>query len=92
MPTRLLGPFVLREDLIGLAVRKASPGVFVLGRTKGNEFKSSYLGRSDVDVAGELKSFVGKYPEFKVAFFPSVREAFRKECRLYTNSSAGIER
>jgi len=84
--TGLKGHFSLTENGIDKEVTKTSAGVYALGHLNNdNTFIVSYVGRSDEDLNGRLKQWVGEknYKNFKYDYFPSSKSAFEKECRLY---------
>ena len=83
----LRGPFSLSGPSILSSVTNYGPGAYALGRTEGNTFLISYVGRSDTDVATRLQNWVGTYNEFKFDYFPSAQAAFEKECNLYHDFS-----
>jgi len=74
----------LTEKEIDGAVVGISPGVYALGSNTPDVFYVDYIGRSDNDLNGQLKQWVGgKYTHFKFGLFPSAEEAFTKECNLF---------
>jgi hypothetical protein len=83
--TGLAGPYILSVDRIDAVVTRASPGIYALDRTDKNDaFYISCIGRSDVDVAARLKTYVGgRYKYFKFRYSASAQAAFAKECTLY---------
>lgn len=84
--TGLKGPFPLTETGIDNEIGEISPGVYTLGHLNSdNAFVVSYVGRSDDDLNGRLKQWVGvkNYKVFKYDYFSSSKAAFEKECRLY---------
>lgn len=90
--TGLRGSYSLNNETIDAKVtRKNSAGAYALGHVeteKKNEeerkiFYVNYVGRSDDDINGRLKEWVGKYPRFKFEYYDSPRAAFKKECSLY---------
>jgi len=82
--TGLNGSFALTEDNIDNEVTKRSAGTYALGYLNGeNAFVVRYVGRSDDDVNGRLKQWVGEYKSFKYGYSLSPKNAFDKECRLY---------
>ena len=84
--TGLKGPFPLTEEGIDDEVTRTSPGAYALGYLDdSNTFIVCYVGRSDDDLNGRLKNWVGKknYKRFKYDYFASPKAAFEKECRLY---------
>ena len=92
MPSTGLGKsYSLDTKTIDAVVTKKSAGAYVLGhfRTKKKneeevkEFIPDYVGRSDDDINGRLKKWVGKYPRFKFGYYDSPKAAFKKECDLY---------
>ena len=89
MPTSgLNGPYALTAAGVLTAVSSYSPGAYALGRSDGNTFYISYVGRSDTDVAARLQQHVSTpHPEFKFGYFSSAKAAFEKECHLYHDFS-----
>lgn len=90
--TGLRGSYPLNDEKIDAVVtRKDSAGAYALGHVetkKENDeetktFYVNYVGRSDDDIKGRLKKWVGKYPRFKFEYYGSPKEAFEKECNLY---------
>jgi len=82
--TGLKGPFVLDNETIDKEVTRTSSGAYALGKVGDNTFYVSYVGRSDDDLNGRLKNWVGKkYSSFKFEYYASPKAAFEKECNLY---------
>lgn len=84
--TGLSGPYRLSEEKIDEVVTRTSPGVYVLEREHSDDsFVVNYVGRSDDNVRGRLKKWVGvrRYKRFKFAYFDSPKGAFEKECSVY---------
>jgi len=81
--TGLKGSYPLTEKGISDAVQFKHPGAYALGAKRGDTFYISRVGRSDGDVAARLRQYIGKYAQFKFAYFPSAKAAFEKECHLY---------
>jgi hypothetical protein len=80
----LHGPYKLTTANIDAAVRGKGPGAYALGASSGDTFIISYVGRSDDDLNGRLKGWVGgNYAEFKYGFLDSPKAAFEKECHLF---------
>lgn len=80
------GSYKLDEDTIDEKVTLTSAGNYALGRkNEDGTFLIGYVGRSDDDVNGRLKNWVGKTksPLFKFSYASSVEEAFEKECNNY---------
>jgi hypothetical protein len=79
------GPFSLTNEEIDKQITRKSCGNYGLGRTnETNTFVVSYVGRSDDDVNGRLKKWVGsKYEQFKYSYATSPKAAFEKECNNY---------
>ena len=74
----------LKAEDIDKEVAKNSAGVYALDATTTPGFTFSYVGRSESDVAGRLKTYVGsKYKFFKFAYCSSAKSAFEAECELY---------
>jgi len=80
------GPYKLDKETIDTKVTRISPGNYALGKKdeKGT-FLVGYVGRSDDDVKGRLKRWVGetKRPLFKFSYATSAKAAFEKECNNY---------
>jgi hypothetical protein len=75
---------VLKTEEIDKEAARTSAGVYALDATRDPGFTFSYVGRSDTDVAGRLKKYVGtKYRFFKFAYCASPKSAFEAECELY---------
>jgi hypothetical protein len=80
----LKGPFALTDDIIDQEVSDRGPGAFALDDNyNGGGFKTTFVGRSDLDVNNQLHVYVGKYKRFKFVYCPSARAAFEKECKLF---------
>jgi hypothetical protein len=74
----------LTSTNIDTLVTSKSPGVYQLDRVQEGPFHTHYVGRSDDDVAGRLKKWVGgKYLYFKFVYSSSAQAAFELECHLY---------
>lgn len=88
--TGLYGPYVLSSEKIDEVVTKTSAGVYVLTREDSSDsFTVNYVGRSDSDLNGRLKKWVGVngYKRFKFGYFDSAKAAFEKECSVYHDFS-----
>ena len=75
--TGLKGPFPLTEEGIDDEVTRTSPGAYALGYLDdSNTFIVCYVGRSDDDLNGRLKNWVGKknYKRFKYDYFASPKD------------------
>lgn len=84
--TGLEGPFQLSNESIDGCVTKTSAGVYILERSQSSDsFIVNYVGRSDNDLNGRLKKWVGirGYRRFKASYFSSPKLAFEKECSIY---------
>ena len=81
--SKLSGPYKLTSAEVDKNVRINSVGAYALGRTQGETFNLSYVGRSDSDLNGRLKQHIEEYAEFKFNYFPSPKSAFEKECNLW---------
>ncbi|MBA7669158.1 hypothetical protein ES703_77286 [subsurface metagenome] len=78
------GPYRLTVEKIDEVVTRESPGNYALGRVDKNSFIVSYVGRSDDDLNGRLKYWVGKkYKHFKFSYATSRKAAFEKECKNF---------
>jgi hypothetical protein len=75
----------LTEETINSFVTKTSPGVYVLDGSATGAFNVDYVGRSDSDLAGRLKQWVGSYRYFRAVYCSSPKEAFELECKVYHN-------
>ena len=80
--TGLFGPHALDEKTIDTHVG-ASTGTYVLGSSDGDTFYVNYVGRSDTDLNGRLKQWVGSYKHFKYGHYTTVKDAFEKECSIF---------
>ena len=81
----MCGPYQLTADKIDHVVIKKSAGNYALGYLDPG-FTVRYVGRSDNDIKGRLKSWVGKevsYKHFEFSYAPSCRKVFNKECKNY---------
>ena len=79
------GSFPFTTDGINDNVTEKSAGNYALGYTDENStFIVQYVGRSDTDVATELKSYLSdEYKRFKYSYATSPKAAFEKECKNY---------
>lgn len=76
------GPYLLSYAEIDERVTRTSPGVYELSVSKGGPVR--YVGRSDDDLNGRLKQWVGsKYNYFSFEYCSSPKAAFEKECTLF---------
>ncbi len=79
----LHGPLYLAAAVIDRHLIRTSPGVYALGETQGPNFVIRYVGRSDLDLAERLKDWIGRYRQFKFAYYASAKAAYEKECTLW---------
>ena len=80
----LIGPFKLTKSNVSIHVRKGSLGAFVLGPIRADGHLTVRLtGRSDTDMADDLRRHIDKYDAFGFARATSAEEALDMECRLY---------
>jgi hypothetical protein len=87
-------PHCLNARSVAEVVTKTSAGSYVLGRVLENGFCALYVGRSDHDLAGELRGWVGenaRYKAFVFSYAPDPKSAFEKECEDF-HDFGGIER
>ena len=77
------GPFELSAKKIEQLIIARSPGNYALGHIDGHSFIVKYVGRSDFDINGRLKDWVGAYPQFKWSYASSEKAAYDKECKNY---------
>lgn len=81
--TGLTGPYALTEKNIDANVN-ASIGAYALGYVNSDDvFIVKYVGRSDDDLNGRLKDWIGSYKSFKYGHFNTKKAAFEKECHMY---------
>ena len=79
----LKGPFILSLVEIDRTVRRASPGVFVLGTFETALSRPSIVGRSDTDLAKRLITYTGFDTHFGFSLCASAEIAFLAECELF---------
>ena len=79
------GPFLFTTEGIDDNVTKTSLGNYALGYVDNkNTFIVQYVGRSDTDVAAEIKIYLSEdYKRFKYSYATSPKTAFEKECENY---------
>jgi len=77
------GTFELIDGKIDELVKKQSCGNYALGFIRDRIFYVKYIGRADDNLNQKLKSWIGKYKNFKFSYANSVKEAFEKECKNY---------
>jgi hypothetical protein len=79
------GPFPLSHHNIDSRIPPSTAGVFVIGAIgDGGTLKVvEVLGRSDSDLAGQLKLHVGRPGGFLYQTAPSPADAFHMECDIY---------
>jgi hypothetical protein len=88
------GPHSLTLQSIAEVVTETSPGSYTLGHVRENGFCILYVGRSDDDVAKQLRSAMRQHPHYKAFVFryaPNPRAAFDKECEDF-HDFGGTER
>jgi hypothetical protein len=80
----LLDPQKLTQANIDAAIKRKTPGVYVLGTLDADHVMTvSYVGRSDDDLAAKLRRHVGNYPAFAYALADTPLHAYQAECKLY---------
>jgi hypothetical protein len=78
------GPYTLDNATIDKFVEVDSIGNYALGyEDDDGKFIVEYVGRSDEDLNGRLKQWVGKHKQFKFSNATSGKAAFEKECKNY---------
>lgn len=79
------GPYLYTREAIDENVTKTSAGNYALGyKDEKSTFIVQYVGRSDSDVASELKNYLSsRYRRFKFSYASSLKETFEKECKNY---------
>jgi len=83
--TGLRGPHSLNTETIDSVVEKNKIGAYALGYVSvGDDFMPKYVGRSDNDLNGRLKTHIGEgCSKFKFEYYSSAKKAFEKECNLH---------
>ena len=82
----LNGPFRLTNSNIAIHIRKGTLGAFVLGPLRDDGHLTVRLtGRSEADMAGDLRRLIGAYDAFGFTRAADAVEALSSECRLYHN-------
>jgi hypothetical protein len=77
------GPHSLTGQTIAETVTRTCAGNYALGRVEENRFCVLYVGRSDDDVAKQLRSWARQHTRYKAFAFtyaPNPRAAFDREC------------
>lgn len=87
----LIGPFELDATNIDRQIRGRSPGNYALGYVQGHAFIVQYVGRSDSDVNGALKQWVGQYSSFKWNYAISEKAAYEKQCQNFHDYGGTID-
>ena len=83
-PTGFVSAYPLTRAGITQNVGFSMPGAYALGDIDENDaFYVRRVGRSDNDVGGRLRDFLGQYQAFMFSYYRSAREAYVKECELY---------
>ena len=80
------GPFRLTDDMLARSLPKhRTAGVFALGRfnRRGALEPVQYVGRADVDLAADIRRYIGTYEGFLFERASSARDAFLMECELF---------
>ena len=78
------GSYEYTSAKIDEILTKKSPGNYALGYDTESSFIVKYVGRSDGDVATELKTYLSNgYKYFKYSYATSPKEAFERECKNY---------
>lgn len=79
------GSHILSTSEVDRVVTRKSAGNYALGYVSDdNTFIVQYVGRSDSDLNGRLKTWVGKkFKKFKYSYASSPKAAFEKECENY---------
>jgi hypothetical protein len=82
----LSGPFRLTNSNIAIHIRKGTLGAFVLGPLRHDGHLTVRLtGRSEADMAGDLRRHIGAYDAFGFTRAADAMEALIMECGLYHN-------
>lgn len=76
-------PYSLTNDNIGRHVVEKTAGVYRLDKSRDGAFRTDYVGRSDNDLLGKLREWVGKYAYFSFQNFSVSKAAFEMECSIY---------
>ena len=92
--TAIEGPYSLTAQKIAEVVTRTCAGNFALGSVEKNGFCVLYVGRSDDDLAKQLRSWARQHTRYKAFVFnyaPDSRAAFDKECEDF-HDLGGSER
>jgi hypothetical protein len=77
------GMFALTQNNVD-AFTMSQAGVYVLDRSQSDPFAVYYVGRSDDDLKGRLKQWVGtRYVYFKYLHTGTTKAAYELECAVY---------
>ena len=88
------GPHSLTAQMIAEFVTRTCAGNYALGRVQENGLCVLYVGRSDHDIARQLRSWTSQHARYKLFVFsyaPNSRAAFDKECEDF-HDFGGTER
>lgn len=85
------GPYKLTAKEIENQVAANTIGNYALGFSKDGTFYVKYIGRSDDDLNGRLKDWVGNYDEFKFSTASSAEAAYKKELKNF-NDFGGVDK
>ena len=88
------GPLSLTVQMISEFVTRTCAGNYSLGRIQENGFCVLYVGRSDKDVAKQLRSWTSqhaRYKQFVFSYASDPRAAFDRECEDF-HDFGGTER
>jgi hypothetical protein len=80
----MIGPLPLTRAAIDEEFRVKLAGAYVIGsRTPEQVMKVPYVGRSDDDLGGRLRTHVGNYDAFAYVIADSPQQAYELQCQIY---------
>jgi hypothetical protein len=78
----MAGPFPLVNTAI--SVMPNAPGIYCLGSVeRGGKFGAYFVGRSDADIASQLRRHIGNYRAYTYVLAETPFDAFQMECEIY---------
>lgn len=78
------GPYPLTTEDIDANVLKEVIGNYALGKIAQGQFVVMYVGRSDSDLCGRIKDYIGgPYAHFMFSYSTNAVFAYQKECENY---------
>jgi hypothetical protein len=78
----MAGPYPLVTTAIGIMPN--TPGAYCLGSVeRGGKFGTYFVGRSDTDIASQLRRHIGNYRAYTYVLAETALGAFQMECEIY---------